>query len=93
MKKLTVIVVVVVSLCLVASFAFAAHHIKKGTLTSVDAAKGSIVVNIDGKDTTISVEKGVDLGAVKAGDKVEIEMDKDMAKSVKKQKPRAVVGC
>lgn len=93
MKKLSIMVVVVLSLCLVTSFALAAHHMKKGTLTSVDAAKSSIVVNVDGKDQTMSVIKGVDLGSVKAGDKVEIEMDKDMVKSIKKSKPKAVIGC
>jgi hypothetical protein len=90
MRKLSIMVVVVLSLCLVASFAVAAT---KGKVTSVDAAKGSIVINVDGKDETLTADKGVDLGAVKAGDKVEFEADKGMVKMLKKAKPKAVVGC
>jgi hypothetical protein len=91
MKKLSIVVVVVLSLCLVASFAFAGAM--KGMVKSVDAAKGSIVITIDGKDQTLSADKGVDLGTVKAGDKVEVDADKGMVKSLKKSKPKAVVGC
>ena len=89
MKKLSIMVVVVLSLCLVASFAFAGTT---GKVASVDAGKGTIVISIDGKDETLTAEKGVDLGAVKAGDQVIVEIDKGMLKSMKK-KPRAVVGC
>ena len=39
MKKLTVVLVVVLSLCLVVSMAFAAD-MKKGTIKSVDAKAG-----------------------------------------------------
>lgn len=94
MKKLSVIVVVVLSLCLVASLALAAHHMKKGTVKSVDAAKGSIVITVDGKDEALKADKGVDLGKVKAGDKVEFAAEKDMVKEIKAAaKPKAAVGC
>jgi len=96
MKKLTVVVVVVLSLCLVASLALAAHHIKKGAVKSVDAKAGTIVVTVDGgKDETFKAGKGVDLGKFKAGDKVEVTTDKDVATEIKAAaaKPKAAVGC
>jgi hypothetical protein len=91
MKKLTLMVVVVLSLCLVASFAFAG--MMKGTLKSVDASKNTVVVTIDGKDQTMSVGAGVDISTVKAGDAVEVTVDKDMVTAIQKAKPRAIVGC
>ena len=90
MKKISVVVVVVLSLCLVASFAFASA---KGTVKSVDAKAGSVVITVDGKDMTYKADKGVDLGKVKAGDKVEFSADKDMVKEMKAAKPKAPVGC
>jgi len=98
MKKLSVVVVVVLSLCLVASLALAAHHIKKGAVKSVDAKAGTIVVTVDGKDETFKAGKGVDLGKFKAGDKVEVTTDKDVATDIKAgtaaaAKPKAAVGC
>jgi len=99
MKKISVVLVVVLSLCLVASMAFAAEA-KKGTVKSVDAKAGSLVVTMDGgKDETLKAGKGVDLGKVKAGDKVEVAVDKGVAESVKAAaaapaaKPKAAVGC
>lgn len=100
MKKLSVVLVVVLSLCLVASLALAAHHIKKGEVKSVDAKAGSIVVTVDGKDMTFKAGKGVDLGKFKAGDKVEVATDKDVATEIKAAAPaaaapakKAPVGC
>jgi Cu/Ag efflux protein CusF len=90
MKKLSVVLVVVLSVCLVASLAFAAG---KGTVKSVDAKAGSVVITVDGKDMTFKADKGVDLGKVKAGDKVEFSADKDMVKEIKAAKPKAAVGC
>ena len=90
MRKVSVVLVVVLSLCLVASFAFAGA---KGTVKSVDAKAGSIVITVDGKDTTFKADKSVDLGAVKAGDKVEFTADKDMVKEIKAAKKKAAVGC
>ena len=72
MKKLSVVLVVVLSMCLVVSLAFAADHIKKGTVKSVDAKAGSIVVTVDGKDMTFKADKAVDVAKFKAGDKVEV---------------------
>jgi Cu/Ag efflux protein CusF len=90
MKKLSVVVVVVLSLCLVASLAFASS---KGTIKSVDAKAGSVVITVDGKDMTYKADKGVDLGKAKAGDKVEFMADKDVVKEMKVAKPKAAVGC
>ena len=97
MKKLTVVLVVVLSLCLVVSMAFAAD-MKKGTIKSVDAKAGSVVVNIDGKDHTFKADKAVDLGKVKAGEAVELSVEKDTVKSIKAAaaapaKKKAPVGC
>lgn len=92
MKKLSVVLVVVLSLCLVVSLAVAGEM--KATVKSVDAKAGSLVVTADGKDMTLKADKGVDLGTVKAGDKVELTVEKDMVKSVKAAaKPKAPVGC
>ncbi len=97
MKKLSVVLVVVLSLCLVISMAIAGEA-KKGTVKSVDAKAGSIVLTVDGKDETLKAEKGVDLGAVKAGDKVEAMVEQGAVKSIKAAapaaaKPKAPVGC
>lgn len=94
MKKFSVVLVVVLSLCLVASMAFAAEA-KKGTVKSVDAKGGTLVVAMDGgKDETLKAGKAVDLGAVKAGDKVELMIDNGMVESVKAAaKRKAPVGC
>ncbi len=98
MKKLSVVLVVVVSLCLVASLAFAGA--KMGTVKSVDAAKGSVVITCEGKDEALKADKSVDLSKVKAGDMVEFTAEKDMVKSIKAHaaaapaaKPKAAVGC
>lgn len=89
MKKLSIMVVVVLTLCLAASFAFAGTT---GKVSSVDAEKGTIVLKISGEEQTLSVDKGVDLSKVKKGNRVIVEIDNGVVKSLKK-KPRAVVGC
>ena len=80
MKKLSVVLVVVLSLCLVVSLAFAANM---GTVKSVDAKAGSVVITVDGKDTTFKADKAVDITKIKAGDKVEFTADKGVLKSCK----------
>ena len=96
MKKLSVVLVVVLSLCLVVSMAFAAD-MKKGTIKSVDAKAGSVVITVDGKDETFKADKGVDLGKVKAGEKVEFTADKGVVKEIKAAAAapakKAPVGC
>lgn len=97
MKKLSVVLVVVLSLCLVVSMAFAAD-MKKGTIKSVDVKAGSVVVTIDGKDQTFKADKAVDLGKVKAGEAVELSVEKDIVKSISAAaaapaKKKAPVGC
>ena len=91
MKKIASAAAVVVLVVSMVSFAFA--ETKKGTVKSVDATAGSVVLTVDGKDTTLKADKSVDLGKLKAGDKVEADVEKDMLKSVKAAKPKAAVGC
>ena len=96
MKKLSVVLVVVLSLCLVVSMAFAADM--KGTVKSVDAKAGSVVLTVDGKDTTYKADKAVDITKIKAGDKVEFTADKGVLKSCKTAAAaapakKAPVGC
>jgi hypothetical protein len=95
MKKLSVVLVVVLSLCLVASIALAGG--KQGTIKSVDAKAGSVVITVDGKDETLKADKGVDLGKVKAGEKVEFTADKGVVKEIKAAAAapakKAPVGC
>ncbi len=58
------------------SLAFAADTMK-GTVKSVDAKAGTMVLTTDsGKDETLTADKAADLSAVKAGDKVIATMDK-----------------
>ena len=95
MKKVFAILAVVVLVVSLASLAFAADT-KMGTIKSVDAKAGTIVLTIDGKDATLKADKSVDLSKCKAGDKVEVSVEKDMVKSIKAAaaaKPKAAVGC
>jgi cbb3-type cytochrome oxidase subunit 3 len=93
MKKLSVIGLLVLSLCLVATMAFAAMTHKKGVVKSVDEKAGTIVLTVDGKDMTLKADKGVDLKDVKEGAKVGAMIDGDMVKHIAPDKPKAVVGC
>ena len=101
MKKAAAVLAVVVLVVSLASLAFAGDM--KGTVKSVDAKAGSIVLTtMDGKDVTLKADKSCDLGKVKAGDKVEASVEKDTVKSIKAAaaapaapaaKPKAAVGC
>ena len=91
MKKAAAVLAVVVMVVSLVSMAFAGE--KKVVVKSVDAKAATMVVTEDGKDMTMSVDKAVDLGKVKAGDKVMITVDKDMVMSVKAAKSKAAVGC
>ena len=93
MKKFMAVAVVVVLVAALASFAFA--DTMKGTVKSVDEKAGSVVLTVDGKDTNLKADKSVDLGKLKAGDKVEATVEKDTLKSVKAEakKPKAAIGC
>lgn len=93
MKKFMAVAVVVVLVVALASLAFA--DTMKGTVKSVDEKAGSVVLTVDGKDTNLKADKSVDLGKLKAGDKVEATVEKDTLKSVKAEakKPKAAIGC
>jgi hypothetical protein len=93
MKKVSAVLAVVVLVVSLVSLAFAADAMK-ATIKSVDAKAGTIVFTADGgKDQTMPVDKTVDLGKVKAGDKVMITVEKDTVMSVKAAKAKAAVGC
>lgn len=92
MKKVAVVLVVMLSLCLVVSMAFAAD-VKKGVVKSVDEKAGAIVLTVGDKDETIKAGTGVDLKAVKAGSKVAVTVDGGVATKVEADKPKAAVGC
>ena len=93
MKKVAAILVVVVLAVTMVSMVFAAEA-KKGTIKSVDAKAGTIVFTADGgADMTLTADKSVDLGKVKAGDKVEIMVDQNTAKEIKAAKKKPAVGC
>jgi hypothetical protein len=93
MKKATAILAVVVMVVSLVSLVFAADA-KKVTVKSVDAKASTMVVTgEDGKDMTVTADKSVDLGKVKAGEKVMITVEKDMVTSVKAAKSKAAVGC
>ncbi len=84
MKKIAAVVAAVVLVVALVSLAFAAET-KMGTIKSVDAKKHTVVFCPEGttKDLKLKVGKGVDLGSVKAGDKVEATIDKHMLTGVK----------
>ncbi len=92
MKKIAAVLAVVVLVAALASLAFAATE--KGTVKSVDAKAGSVVLTVNGKDMALKADKSVDLGKLKAGDKVEADVENGVVKSVKEAaKPKAAVGC
>ncbi len=85
MKKIAVVLAVVVLVVAMTSLVFAAGmSMEKGTIKSVDAKAGTVVFcpESTNKDVTLKADKSVDLGKVKAGDKVEVSIEKDMLKHV-----------
>jgi len=90
MKKIAVVLAVVVMVVSLVSVSFAATQ---AVVKSVDAKAGTVVLTMDGKDTTLKADKSVDLGKLKDGQKVEAEVEGDTLKSVKAKKPKAAVGC
>jgi hypothetical protein len=93
MKKVAAVLAGVVLVASLVSPAFAADK-KKGTIKSVDTKAGTVLFTADGgKDETLKADTSVDLGKVKAGEKVEITVENDTVKSLKAAKPKAPVGC
>lgn len=97
MKKVLAVVVMAILVVSLASLAFAADMaMEKGTIKSVDAKTGTVVFCPEGgKDVTLKADKSVDLGKLKAGDKVEASVEKDMLKHVMAAPAakKAPVGC
>jgi hypothetical protein len=95
MKKIAAVLAVVVMVVSLVSLVFAAET-QKGTIKSVDAKAGTVVFCAEGgKDVTLKADKSVDLSKVKAGEKVEVSVEKDMLMHVMAPaaKPKAAVGC
>jgi Cu/Ag efflux protein CusF len=95
MKKVAVVLAVVVLVVSLVSLAFAAEA-KKGTIKAVDAKAGTITLSPEGgaADMTLKADKGVDLSKVKAGDKVEVSVEKDTVMGLKAAAAKkAPVGC
>jgi cold shock CspA family protein len=97
MKKIVAALAAAVMVVAMVSMVFAAD-MQKGTIKSVDAKKGTVVFCAEGgtKDMTLKADKSIDLGAVNAGEKVEVTVEKDMMKSMKAMpaaKRKVNVGC
>jgi len=95
MKKIAAVLAVAVLVVSMVSLVFAAES-KTGTIKAVDAKAGTVVFCAEGgKDETLKADKSVDLGKVKAGEKVTVSVDKDTVKEIKAAaaKPKAAVGC
>jgi Cu/Ag efflux protein CusF len=100
MKKITAVLAVMVLVVSMVSLVFAGD-MKKGTIKSIDSKAGTVVFCAEGTntDTTLKVDKSVDLSKVKAGDKVDAQIEKDTLKHVMTipaapaAKPKAAVGC
>jgi len=98
MKKIAVILAVVVVVVSFVSLSFAADmNMQKGTIKSVDAKAGTVVFCAEGtsKDMTLKADKSVNLANVKAGEKVEVSIEKDMLMHVMAAPAakKAPVGC
>jgi cold shock CspA family protein len=100
MKKATAVLAVMVMVVSLVSLAFAAEM--KGTIKSVDTKAGTAVFCAEGTNTdvTLKADKAVDLSKVKAGDKVEVSVEKDTLMGMKaaaaepaKRKNKSAVGC
>jgi hypothetical protein len=97
MKKITAALAAAVMVVAMVSMVFAAD-MQKGTIKSVDAKAGTVVFCAEGgtKDVTLKADKSIDLGKVKAGEKVEVAVEKDMMQSMKAMpaaKRKVNVGC
>jgi hypothetical protein len=94
MKKFfSMLIVSLFVVSFVATAAFAAAETKAGTIKSVDAAKGTIVLTCGKEDVTVKASKEV-LGSFKAKDKVKVTMDGGVAsKIVKDRGAKVPVGC
>ncbi len=108
MKKVAAVLTVAVLVVVLSSLAFAAEA-KMGTIKSIDAKTHTVVFCPEGTTTDMKLKAGkhVDISKIKAGDKVEASIEKDMLTGVKaapaapaaaapaapKPAPKAPVGC
>jgi hypothetical protein len=83
MKKMVIVFTVCALLISSVSLAIAAATLT-GTIKSLDPKTAMIVFCAEGgKDLTLKADKSIDLGKLKAGDKVEITVEDDVLKSIK----------
>src|SRR5512135_3355256 len=95
MKRSAVVLLAVVLVLTVSSFALAAES-HKGTIKGVDPKAGTITFCPEGtqKDMTLKADKSIDLSTVKPETKAEISVEKGTVKDIKEmKKPKASVGC
>lgn len=94
MKKFAGVLVAIVFVVFMSSLVLAAES-KVGTVKSLDTKAGTLVFSPEGgADITLKIDKQADVSKVKAGDKVEVSVEKNTLKQVKAaKKPKAAVGC
>lgn len=95
MKGSTLVFLVVVILLTFVGAAFASEM--SGTVTAVDAGKGSLTLKSQTFETSFDCETGSISKGVKVGDQVTVEYKevggKKKATKVTPKKPKAAVGC
>jgi hypothetical protein len=95
MKRTMLVLVVVLAVLVVVGIAFAGEM--SGTVTAVDAAKGSLTLKSQTFEASFDCETGSVVKGVKVGDQVTVEYKelngKKAATKVTPKKPKAAVGC
>ncbi len=93
MKRVSAFLCLAVSLCLLATAAFAADKLK-GTVKDVDEKARTITFAAEGasKDEVLAVDKGVELKDVKRNAKAQITVDGGVVKEIKPERARTAPG-
>jgi hypothetical protein len=97
MKKAVSVLMIVLMVVAFAGLAMAAEM--SGTVKSVDAAKGMLMLSSGNMDVPVDCETGSMIKDVKVGDKVMVEYTEKGGKkvatkvTVEQAKPKAAVGC
>jgi hypothetical protein len=95
MKTFSRVVTVIASVVLISSLALAAES-KVGTVKSIDSKAGLVVFSPEGgAEVTLKIDKNADVSKIKAGDKVEVSVEKDTLHQIKLStvKRKAAIGC
>lgn len=90
MKKISVVLGILLSLCLFVSAASAAET-KSGTIKKVDAKASPITFRADGAkaDEVLKVDAAVDLKAVKSRTKAQITVEEGVVKEIKPEEKKS----